>query len=198
MQTTHTAAVEGFRARMVVTEQFARVFFSARGWNDIKRAGLYAGGIKWIDEYLPLRFTFYASAVLGYHSGGRGNLPLVDRGRLRADALSHSWAEARVTSKTAILTLHISTPTMLDHMGVSTGLGYAANPVVYDVLRQITTREVGMIAETCEDTMLALIEGASPTVTRKGTLKGALSKTQRESIHHTKRPQGPAQTRRAA
>lgn len=196
MQTTRVASTDGFRARMEVSEQFARVFFSQRGWNDIKRAGLHAGGTKWIVDYLPLRFTAYAIGALGYHARGHGTLPLVDRGRLREGALSKSWADAKVTSKMAVLTLHISTPTMLDHKGNSTGLGYSANRIVYDTLRQVTPREVEVIAVTTEAAMMALIDGASPTVTRRGTVKGALTHTQRESISHTRRPQWSAKTTR--
>ena len=189
MTIVHDTAQSGpmaqFRARIEVTEQFAKVFFKQRAWNDIVRAGLFAGGERFRIDYLPLRFTMYAHGVLGYR--GHGFPPLVESGRLRADALANSWVEARVTSTMASLTIHISTPTMLDHQGNSTGLGYSANPMVYQVLSTITAREIGYIAETAEATMLSLIEGANPSVTRKGTVRGTLTKTQRESIAHTKR-----------
>lgn len=193
--TAKTTGITGFRAQIKVTEQFAKAFFGKRTWNDILRAGLHAGGQKWIAEYLPLRFTSYAMGVLGYHARrGTGHDPLVHTGRLRADALANSSPEARVTSGNATLILHISTPTMLDHKGNSTGYGYSASPIVYDVLKQITDREVDVIAAECQRTMLGLIEGATPSVSRKGTVKGALTQTQRLSINHTKRPQGATKT----
>lgn len=199
MQTVHdtdrAVGNASFRSRIEVTDQFAKAFFSTRAWNDILRAGLHAGGEKWRVSYLPLRFTFYADAVLGYKAKF-SRFP-VKSGRLQAEALANSTTEARVTSKNAVLLLHISVPVMLDNKGQSVGRNYSAVPVISDLLRTITSREVGVIADACEATMLALISGATPSVSRKGTVRGTLSPTQRQSISHTKRTK-LATTRRAA
>ena len=194
--TSKGAALSGLSQRLEVTEQFAKVFFKTGEWNAIVRAGLFAGGEKWRYDYLPLRFTNYARNVMHYRS--KSSDAPVASGRLRADALENSSTEARVTKSSAMLILHISTPIMRDHKGVSTGQGYSANVVVYDLLSSITAREVEVIAKKCEETMLGLIEGASVNVTRKGTVVGKLTQTQKSSLSHTKRPQAGARTRRAA
>jgi hypothetical protein len=186
-----------YRMRLEVTEQFAKVFFKPAEWNSIVRAGLYEGAMYWIDEYLPLRFTGYARSDLKYRGSKKGT-PLVRSGRLQESALSESWAEARSTSSNATATLHIATGTMLNSKGASTGYSYAGNPVVYEVLTSITDREIRAIALKMESTILGLIEGSSVTVTRKSTVRGSLTPTQKSGIAHTAKRSAVTHTQRAS
>ena len=174
-----------------VSEQFARIFYSPADWNAIVRSGLEAGGQKWVAEYLPLRFQSYARVALGYrdkpHRGRTGHLPLVVSGNLRETALSKSWAEATATSSNVRLVLHIVTGmTPPNSKGVS--IPYGNQPLVYRTLTSITEREVGAIALAMETRILGLIEGSDVSVSRKGTVRGSLTPTQRSSLGATKRP----------
>lgn len=185
------------RMRLEATEQFAKLFWkdSAAEWNAIIRAGLRAGGEAWIAEYLPLRFTGYARSDLGYNGKKKNKLPLIKTGNLHENALSQSWAEAEANAGMARVTLHIATGTAPPNKNGSTA-GYNQQPLVYRTLTTITEREVEFIALKMQATIIGLIEGSEVSVSRKGTVRGKLTATQRTAIQATSRPTFP--TKRAA
>lgn len=180
------------RMRLEATDQFAKLFWkdSSAEWNSMIRAGLKAGGEAWIAEYLPLRFTGYARSELGYNGKKTKKLPLVKTGNLHDTALSQSWAEAAATSSNASVVLHIATGTAPPNKNGSTA-GYNQQPLVYRTLTTITEREIEFIALKMQATIIGLIEGAESSVSRKGTVRGRLTATQRQSIAPTSRPSSP-------
>lgn len=195
------------RMQLQVSENLHRVLFQPGEWNSMVRTALYAGGMKWIDDYLPLRFTNYARTELGYSAkvtkGGayttkasNRNIPLVQNGDLRNTALSQSWAEAKATSSNARVTMHIATGmTQPSKKGASTP--YGNQPLVYRTLTTITEREIGVIAATMEATLTALVAGSEGTISRKGTIRRSLTPTQHSTLVPTKRTPTHA-TKRAA
>lgn len=177
-----------------VSEDLYRVFFKTGEWNAIIRAALLAGGTFWITDYLPLRFTNYAKSELGYRSkvskyrnspysakNARFKLPLVDNGDLENTALSESHATASATSSNAFVVLHIATG-MTRPTDKGASMPYAAQPLVNRTLSTITEREIAAIAKQAEETILALVNGSTGSISRKGTERRALTPTQRTSI----------------
>lgn len=193
-----------------VSEDLYRVFFKTGEWNAIVRMALFAGGSYWVEKYLPLRFTNYAKYALGYahkitkrgaYSAARiaGKLPLVENGDLQNTALSESWVEASANSSNAYAVMHIATgmttPAPSSKNGAS--MPYGNQPLVYRTLTTITEPEIVAIAKRAEETIIAMVEGSTGSISRKGTVRRALTPTQRASIPQTRRNPHTPSTQRA-
>lgn len=185
---------DNLRMSLSVSEDLFRVFFKTGEWNAIVRAALAAGGTYWIEKYLPLRFTNYAKAELGYAAktarratspysakNARYKMPLVLDGNLQNTALTQSYADAKATSSNAYVTLHIATG-MTQPTAKGASMPYAAQPLVNRTLSTITEREIAAIAKQAEETILTLVNGSTGTISRKKTERRALTPTQRTSI----------------
>lgn len=169
-----------FRIKIRIEQAYYRALYSKSDWNKIVRASLLAGGMKWMRDYLPLRFQPYAR-VLGYNGKKKRGLPLVVTGRLRAYVMAETSETATAKGGTGRLTINIPTPEMTNvHAGHRIGVArtYAANPIINQVLSTVTAAEVHVIDNVCQQEMAALILGSElRTVTHSEKFKGERIKT---------------------
>ncbi len=183
-----------YRVQVRIEESYYKLLFVKSDWNRIQRGALVAGGQKFVNDYLPLRFQNYARAFLGYTGMKKKGLPLVITGRLREFVLTHARISATATTTRSKMIIDIPTPEMQNvKAGVRVGVArtYKANPLIEHVLSAVTDREAAVVENEAQAEMTRLIEGATTRTIQRGTTAGqqrmSLTTEQRHALPHAAR-----------
>lgn len=155
----HTSKAGPIRTVVEASEGMLSLF-TQKGRNDLLRDAMWAGGMYWRSEFLPMRFTDYAKR-LGYKNTpqtltkkikANRMLPLVWTGDLKSMA-DGTKVEARASKSNAVITIRIPGPPYMNQQRM-----------VYKILRTIPPWEIERIADNVAKALAANLSEAAPMV----------------------------------